>query len=142
MTSVSRGARAGIIAAAAWAAAEPALQRVFRTPYSDVRLLGGVVTRGPLWRPIGLALHLANGAAFGALFERAGGRSWKTGILAAQVENVGLWPGMAIVDRLHPDRKSGAWPPLLRNGRVFAYEAAVHALYGFVLGRLLPDEHA
>ncbi len=47
---------------------------------------------------------------------------------------------MVVVDRIHPDRRSGAWPPLLRNGRVFAYEAATHALFGAVLGALLPDE--
>ena len=43
---------------------------------------------------------------------------------------------MAIVDRLHPDRRSDAWPPLLTNARVFGYEATVHALFGVVLGAL------
>ena len=134
---LSRGARAGIVAAAAWAGAEPLLRRAFGTPYSDVRLLGRAVTRGPLWFPAGLALHLGNGAVFGAIFERAGGRGATAGMLAAQVENVGLWPGMALVDRFHPDRRSGAWPPLLRNRRVFAYEATAHALFGLVLGLVL-----
>ena len=129
-------------AAAVWAAAEPLVRRVFRTPYSDVRLLGGAVTRGPLWWPVGLVIHLGNGAVFGAAFERAGARGWKHGVLAAQVESLGLWPGMALVDRMHPDRVSGAWPPLLRNGRVFAYEATVHAVFGAVLGALVPDERA
>ncbi len=135
-----RGALAGIAAAGAWAAAEPALQRAFGTPYSDLRLLGAVVTRGRLWRPVGLTLHLANGAVFGALFEGAGGRGWKQGVVAAQPESLGLWPGMALVDRLHPDRRSGAWPPLFRNPRVFAYEVAAHALFGAVLGALVRDE--
>ena len=134
---MGRGARAGIAAAAVWAGAEPVAQRLFRVPYSDVRLLGGFLTRGRLWLPAGLALHLANGAVFGAAFERAGGRGWRQGVLAAQVENVGLWPGMLLVDRLHPDRKSGAWPPLVANARVFAYEAAMHALFGAVLGALV-----
>ncbi len=135
-----RGALAGIAAAAAWAAAEPALGRLFRTPYSDVRLLGGAVTRGPLWRPVGFALHLGNGAVFGAAFERLGGRGWRQGLLAAQVESAGLWPGMALVDRFHPDRRSGAWPPLLGNGRIFAYEVATHAVFGAVLGALVRDD--
>ena len=127
-------------AAAAWAAAEPALGRIFRTPYSDVRLLGGAVTRGSLWWPIGFTVHLANGAAFGAGFERLGGRGWRQGLVAAQVESVGLWPGMALVDRVHPDRKSGGWPRLLTNRRVFAYEVATHAFFGLVLGSLLRDD--
>ena len=135
-----RGALAGVAAAAVWAAAEPALGRLFRTPYSDVRLLGALVTRGPLWAPVGVASHLVNGAVFGAAFERLGGRGPGQAVAAAQIESVGLWPGMALVDRLHPDRKSGAWPPLLRNGRVFAYEVTTHALFGFVLGSLLRAE--
>ena len=52
-----------------------------------------------------------------------------------------LWPGMAIVDRFLPDRRSGAWPPLLRNGRIFRQEVAAHAIFGGVLGALLRAEH-
>jgi hypothetical protein len=135
---MKRGAVAGVIAAAAWAAAEPALGRALRTPYSDVRLLGALVTRGPFWRPVGVALHLTNGALFGALFERVGGRGWARGVLAAELENVVLWPAIVVVDRIHPDRKSSAWPPLARNPRVAAYELVTHALFGGVLGALLP----
>lgn len=127
-------------AAAAWAAAEPALGRLFRTPYSDVRLLGAAVTRGPLWRPAGLALHLVNGAVFGTAFERLGLRGPKQGLIAAQAENLVLWPGLLLVDRVHPDRGSGAWPRLVRNPRVLAYEIATHALFGLVLGSLVRAE--
>jgi hypothetical protein len=134
---VLRGALAGIVAAVVWASAEPALGRLFRTPYSDRRLLAGLTGGSPT---VALALHLANGAMFGALFERLGGRGPKQGVVAAQIENVALWPAMAVVDRIHPDRRSGAWPPLVRNGRVFAYEATTHALFGAVLGLLLPQE--
>lgn len=134
-----RGALAGMAAAAAWAAVEPAVARVCRPPagYSDVRLLGALVTREASWRAAGLAAHLANGAVFGALFARAGGHGWRQGLAAAEAENVVLWPGMAVPDRIHPDRRSGAWPPLLRNGRVFAYECAVHAVFGIVVGALV-----
>ena len=134
-----RGALAGMVAAAVWAASEPLAQRLLRTPYSDLRLLGGAVAPGRLWRPVGLALHLGNGAAFGAAFERLGGRGWRQGVVAALTENALLWPAMALVDRRHPDRKSGAWPPLLRSPRVFAYEAAVHAVFGVVLGALVRE---
>ena len=126
---------AGIAAAAAWAAAEPALGRAFGIPwYSDRRLLGGLLGVGPGG---GLAVHLANGALFGAVFERSGGGGPLRGVLAAQVENLALWPALAVVDRAHPERRSGAWPPLLASGRVFAYEVAAHALFGAVLGALV-----
>jgi hypothetical protein len=132
---VGRGALAGVAAAAAWGAAEPALGRLFRVPYSDIRLLGGAVTTGPGWKGAGWALHLVNGAVFGALFERLGGHGVARALAAAQLENAVLWaPGMAVVDRVHPDRRSRAWPPLLTNGRVFAYEVTTHALFGVVLG--------
>jgi len=137
-----RGALAGVVAAAVWAAAEPGIARLARAPagYSNLRLLGAPLTHaGARWREVGLAAHLANGAVFGVLFAAAGGRGWKQGLAAAQVENLAFWPAMAVIDRVHPDRRSGAWPPLLTNGRVFAYEAAVHALFGVVLGALLRD---
>jgi len=131
-----RGALAGVVAAAAWGAAEPAARRLFGVRYSDVRLLGAAVTSGPHWKAAGWGLHLLNGAAFGATFTRLGGRGVVQGVVAAQLENLAFWPGMAVVDRFHPDRRSGKWPPLLRNRRVFAYEVAVHALFGAVLGAL------
>jgi hypothetical protein len=125
-----RGALAGAIAAAVWAAANPLARRAFGTPYSDVELLGG--------GPIGLALHTANGAGFGYLCVKAGGRGVGGGIAAAVVENALLWPGMAIVDRFHPRRRDGTWPPLARNPRVFAQATAGHALFGALLGALGP----
>jgi hypothetical protein len=128
---------AGALAAAVWAAAEPSLGRAFKTPYSDVRLLGGVTGGGPA---VGVALHVVNGALFGAVFERLGGRGVRRGVLAAQVENLMLWPAMAVVDRIHPESRAGRWPPLLGNRRVFAYEATTHALFGAVLGLALRQE--
>jgi hypothetical protein len=135
----TRPALAGLTAAASWAAAEPCLRRVFRTPYTDVRLLGAPLSRRH-WRVAGTAVHLVNGAVAGVLFHRFGLRGWKQGVAAALVENTVVWPAMALVDGFHPDRRSGAWPPLLLNGRVFAQEVAVHALFGAVLGGLLRDE--
>ncbi len=111
-------------------------QRLFSTPYSDVRLLGAPISQRH-WRAVGTALHLANGAAAGIAFERLGLRGWKTGLAVFQVENAVAWPLTAAVDRFHPDRRSGAWPPLSRNRRVFAQEVAVHALFGAILGSLV-----
>jgi hypothetical protein len=120
-----------------WAAAEPPARRLFGTEYGDVRLLGRFLTRGRLAAPLGLGIHLVNGAVFGAVFERFGGKGPAQAILVAEAENAALWPGMAVVDRIHPDRRSGALSPLLGNGRVLAQEVATHALFGLVLGSLL-----
>jgi hypothetical protein len=140
---VRRAVIAGMAAAAVWAAAEPLLRRTFRTPYSDVRLLGALVTRGRAWPLAGLGIHMANGALFGLAWDRLGGGGWKRGVLLAEAENLTLWaPGMALVDRYHPYRRSGEWPPLLRNRRVFGYELATHAVFGAVLGALTADNVA
>lgn len=136
MSRLARGAVAGAAGAVVWGAAEPLLKRVFRTPYSDVRLLGAVVTRGRAWPLVGLGIHLGNGAVFGLLWARLGRGGWKGAVAAAQLENLALWPGMALVDRYHPDRRSGVMPPLLWNPRVFAQEVATHAIFGVVLGLL------
>ena len=92
------------------------------------------------WRAAGTAIHVANGAAAGVAFRRLGLHGWKAGVLVLQAEHLATWPLTTLVDRFHPDRRSGAWPPLLRNGRVFSQEAVVHALFGAVLGGLLRDE--
>jgi hypothetical protein len=82
-------------------------------------------------------MHVGNGAVFGWAFERIGLRGARRGLLAAEVENLVLWPGMALVDRFHPDRRSGAWPKLATSPRAFAYEATTHGLFGAVLGALV-----
>jgi hypothetical protein len=140
MSRELRGALAGAFAAFVWGAAEPLLQRAVGTPYSDIRLLGRTLTGGQHWRAVGLALHTVNGGVFGWTFARLGFRGWKQGIAAAELESIALWPAMAVVDRVHPDRRDGTWPPLVTNPSAFALTAAGHALFGLILGSLLKDD--
>jgi hypothetical protein len=138
---VLRGAAAGAAAAAAWSAVEPLAARALGTDYTDVRLLGRLTARGWIgWRTAGLVVHSLNGAAFGALFAARGGRGVRAGLAWAGAEAVATWPGMAVLDRIHPDRRSGRWPPLLTDRRVMAQEALMHALFGALLGLMLPPE--
>src|SRR5215203_2090763 len=67
-TRTLRGALAGAAGAAVWAAQQPLDKRVFGVEYDDVELIGKLFTREPAWFPIGLTAHVANGAAFGALY--------------------------------------------------------------------------
>src|SRR4029077_17620364 len=64
----ARGALCGAAAAAVWALQQPLDKRVFGVAFDDVELLGKAVTRGPRWRAAGTAWHVANGAAFGAVY--------------------------------------------------------------------------
>ncbi len=127
----------------AWALLEPVDRRVFRCDYSDVALLGKAVTRGPLWRPAGLALHALNGAVFGLAFEEARRRlpleKRRLALTMALAEHVALYPLSYFVDRYHPARGEEGVPPLLTNGRAFAQATARHALFGVLLGRMARD---
>ncbi len=132
-----RGAVAGAIAAGAWSAAEPVAARALGTRFTDTAMLGRWVTRDGSWRAIGLAMHVTNGAAFGAAFGLVGGRGVRAGVAAAMAEYVLTWPAMAVADRVHPDRVDDHLPRLLTNGRIAAQEAAMHLLFGAVLGALM-----
>jgi hypothetical protein len=134
----ARGALAGAVAAGVWAAQQPLDMKVFGVDYDDTELLGRSVTDGPLWRPAGVAMHLANGALFGAVYAAAAGRvplpSWARGPAAAMSEHAATWPLMSLVRR-----------DLFANPRAFAQATWRHALFGVVLGELerrlnAPDE--
>ena len=129
-----RGALVGAAAAAIWNAYDPLLKRLFDTPYADSEVLGPFITQGEYEWLANLVTHMGGGATFGFLFERLGGRGVKAGVAAALVENTVLWPAVGVVERLHPKRKSGEWPPLLLNGRAFAAAMTGHALFGALLG--------
>lgn len=131
------GALAGAAAAGAWAAAEPLAQRALGHDYGDVRLLGRVAGGERAWVPAGVALHLGNGAAFGAALALTGPLTFRRAVGWVAVETVATWPLMAAADRAHPDRRSGRWPRLLTSRRVMAHEALMHALFALVLGGLL-----
>jgi hypothetical protein len=67
-TRTLRGAVSGVVAAAIWALQQPLDKQAFGSRYDDVELLGRAMTRGDSWYPLGLALHLGNGALFGAVY--------------------------------------------------------------------------
>lgn len=134
-----RAAAAGATAATVWAALEPIDQRLLGCDYSDVALLGKAVSRRH-WLRVGLALHAANGAAFGLAFDELRRRTAlpprRLALTAALAEHVALYPLCFFVDRYHPARGEPGIPPLLRNPRAFAQATLRHAVFGLVLGRL------
>ena len=133
-----RGALAGAVAAGVYAASEPVDKRLFGVDYEDTALLGKLATSGPAWRPIGVAMHLFNGAVFGAVYARLAPSlplpSWARGPAAAMAEGAATWPLTAFVGRLHP--AAADFPPLFSNPRAIAASAWRHALFGVVLGEL------
>jgi hypothetical protein len=120
-----RGATAGAIAAAVWAAQEPLDMRVFGVAYSDLELLAKPFGGS---RAVGLPIHLANGVVFGAVYsrvsDRAPGRGALKGLAAGLAEHLATWPSLRFVPGV------GLWG----NHRAFAQAVWRHALFGLVLG--------
>ncbi len=137
-TRTLRGAVCGAVAAAVWGLAQPLDKRVFSSRYDDVELLGKAVTRGDSWLPIGFAIHMQNGAAFGALYANLAPAMPIPPILRGPVaglsEHFALWPLVALTDRLHPARNE--LPKLSGNRPAFLQAAWRHLLFGLVLGEL------
>jgi len=130
---------AGATAAAVWIASEPIMRRLVGGTHRELRLISGTLAGDRGRDGLGWAVHLVNGAAFGVAFRRLGGRGVRDAVVAAQVENAILWPGMAVVDHIHPDICSGRWPRLFSDRGTIAQEIAGHVVFGVVLGALIRD---
>src|SRR5690348_9236569 len=120
-----RGAAAGAVGAAVWAAQEPLDMRVFGVPYSDPELLAKPFGGS---RAQGIPLHLTNGAVLGALYSlvapRMGGPSWVKGAAAGMTEHLATWPTTRFLPGVQ----------LYGNHRAFAQAVWRHLLFGAVLG--------
>ncbi|HVL94984.1 MAG TPA: DUF6789 family protein [Solirubrobacteraceae bacterium] len=146
-TRTLRGALAGAVAATVWAAQQPLDRRVFGVDFDDATLLGSFVTRDRRSRaalPIGLAMHAANGAVFGAVYARVAptlpGPRPLRGVAAGLAEHLATWP-VTRFSGLHP--AGGQFPQLWGSRAAFAQATWRHLLFGAVLGaveqRLNPD---
>jgi hypothetical protein len=131
-----RGAVAGAVAAGAMTLEQPVDKRLFDSKYDDVEILGKLVTRGDDWQRIGFALHVQNGAIFGAAYARLKpslpGPPVLRGLLVGLIEHVAAWPMTVVFDRYHPARKE--LPKLAANRRAFGQATVRHAVFGIVLG--------
>jgi hypothetical protein len=134
----ARGALAGAVAAGVWVAQQPLDKRMFGSDYDDAALLGKAITRGPAWPAVGAAIHVANGAAFGAAYANLAPLvplpAWARGPTAGLLENFSLWPLGRLSDRFHPARDE--IEPLSGNRRALAQSTWRHLLFGVILGEL------
>jgi hypothetical protein len=134
-----RGGVAGAIATVVMTLEQLLDKRLFDSKYDDVEILGKLVTRGDDWRPIGFALHVQNGAIFGAAYTRLKpalpGPAVLRGLLMGLIQHLATWATTApLVDRYHPARKE--LPKLAANRRAFGQATIRHAVFGIVLGFL------
>lgn len=135
-------ATAGLAAGLAWRAIEPQLRRLFGHPYSDPELVTAFVADGRLQSVLDYCVQASGGAAFAVVFARLGGRRTTQAVLASLGENAVLLACSPLVDRYHPDVRSGRWPPLTGNPRAAAVSVSGHLLYGLLLGLLVERRRA
>ena len=137
-------ALAGAVAAMAWGAfSSPSTGAFFCSDYSDVMLLGKLVTRGRLACPVGFAIHALNGVVFGLarLTTLASAcPSASAGWPSAYKADIGLYPLSYFVDRFHPARGEKDLPSTLQRSRLRP-GTLWHALFGPPSGaRLVKNE--
>jgi len=132
-----RGAVSGAVAAAVWAVQQPLDKWAFASRYDDVELLGRAVSQGS-WYPVGFAIHVGNGAAFGAAYANIQSSlplpPALRGPAVALFEHLALWPLGRVTDRVHPARDQ--LPRLTGNRAAFVQAAWRHLLFGLLLGEL------
>lgn len=125
--------------------AEAALDMRLRpNSYDDLVLWGGFVTRGRTrQRLVGAAVHYALSAVLAAAFAASprfipNWPGWLRGVLFVQLENALLYPGVPVLNAVHPEVRSGRMPSLL-TWRYFWVEIFRHLAFGSVLGIALAD---
>jgi hypothetical protein len=139
-TRLLRGALAGAVAAGVWAAQQPLDKKVFAVDYDDAELLGALFTgrrRTPASLALGGAMHLANGAMFGAMYAAIApslpGPGVARGVAAGMTEHLATWPLMRLVGA-HP--VGDEMPRLWGSHRAFAQATWRRVLFGALLGGL------
>jgi hypothetical protein len=137
--SRAEAAFAGAAAALVWGALEPVDKRIFRNDYSDVAVLGKVVTQTRAWPIAGLAIHAINGATFGLAFDEVRRRTSvpprRLALSLALAEHFALFPLSFLIDRRHPARGQPGVTSVF-SARGLAQATARHALFGVLVGRL------
>lgn len=141
--SFSRAVFTGSAAATAYLLAQAVDRHVVPSGYDDLVLWGGFLSRRRgRQRLLGAGAHYSLGIALAAAYDAAlpslpAIPGPLLGILFTQVENAVLYPGVPILNAIHPEVRSGSLPSLW-TWQFFWLEAWRHLAYGAVLGALTP----
>ncbi|MDQ2805394.1 MAG: hypothetical protein M3Z04_00515 [Chloroflexota bacterium] len=142
---MGRIVRAGVLAGLAFMAEQWVDQRIWPDGYSDMKLLGMAVTRkSPAYWAVAVPWHLLNSVGFALLYARVVGPRLPgpgplRGAILALAENNGLWfPGLPVINRVHPAIRDGSVRPLQTGGVDWLVGNLRHLALGLVLGALCP----
>jgi hypothetical protein len=136
---------AGVVSGLAFMAEQALDQAVWPAGYSDMKMLGMIVTRHPrrYWW-VAVPFHLLNSIGFAWLYARVVGPRLPgpgplRGVIMALAENNGLWfPGVPVINRIHPGIRAGQMRPLTLGGGDWLIGNLRHLALGLVLGALCP----
>lgn len=137
--SAIAGGTAGLAGGVAYAATMASDIRLFRYNSDDYLLLGGAVGLRPRSASAaGKGIHFLNSAILGVAFERLAYRQLPfapavNGVIFATIENATLYPGLFILEDLHPSIRKGDLASY-RNWTAFMQSAVRHVAYGAVTG--------
>lgn len=139
---IGRVLLAGGVASGGYLCAQALDRRLTGNEYDDLLLWGGLLSSVPRrQRALGLGVHLTLGMSLAAVYSILL-PSLPTmpgpirGFLFAQLENSLAYPGVPLINRIHPEVRSGRLPRLTTIG-YWAAETWRHAVYGLLLGALL-----
>lgn len=137
---IASGAVAGMAGIAAWLAVQEVDRRLLKHDTNDLILIGRPLTaKRSLVEPVGLGVHLMNGAIVGGVYSRTAhdrlpGPPAVRGMTFLVAENVVLYP-LALLEDHHPGIIEGS---LARywNWTAFFQQTIRHIAFGVVLGTL------
>jgi hypothetical protein len=135
-----RIAATGLIAGAAYLAAQAIDLAITRNRVDDLALLGGMTpVRPESARPVGAVMHAANSIGMSAAYhlvvrDRLPGPGWLRGSLFALAENTALYP-LALIEQEHPAIRMGRLDSYL-SWTAFLQATWRHVAFGAVLGAL------
>lgn len=114
--------------------------------YDDLMLWGGLLSRHPVrGRALGALAHYGLSIGLVATYQAMlpflpSAPAWLRGVLFVQAENLALYPGVPVLQAVHPMVRIGELPPLT-TWTFFGLEALRHAAFGLVLGIMITEDH-
>ncbi len=142
--SLRRTVLVGGIAGTAYLVEMALDMRVASNRYDDLVLWGGFVTpHRRRQRLVGAGIHYVLSAALAAAYGTVSRflpawPGWARGVVFVQVENALFYPGVPLLNAIHPEVRSGRLPTLL-TWRYFWVEIVRHVAFGATLGALLKE---
>ncbi|MEO8286835.1 MAG: hypothetical protein ABI670_10415 [Chloroflexota bacterium] len=136
-----RAIAAGLAAGTAYLGAMWLDNRLSSYEFDDLKLVGqAFTTKSPWWLIQGLTGHYGFSMVMALVYARFAyrllpGPGALKGIAFLNIENLVLYPGGLVVDRIHAGMRQGELPPMMSK-KAFLGQVVRHIAFGATLGLL------